>query len=80
MGALKRQSSDDYLAALQANGLPTEQTYGVVERVINAQSFMLATNDFFLYCAVTFFTLSGLVWLTKPQKMDALGMQNAPGH
>ena len=74
------QASNEYLATLQANGLSTEQAYGAVERAINAQSFMLATNDFFLYCAVAFFTLSGLVWLTKPKEMDALDMQNATGH
>ena len=37
----------------------------MVERMISAQSYMLATNQFFLYCAVAFFALTGLVWLTR---------------
>ena len=74
------QASNEYLAALQANGLSTKQAYGAVERIINAQSFMLATNDFFLYCAVAFFTLIGFVWLTKPKKKNTFDMQNATGH
>jgi MFS transporter, DHA2 family, multidrug resistance protein len=62
-------SSQDYLAKLQGGGLTLEQAYGVVERAVNAQSFMLATNEFFMYCALAFFALTAIVWLTKPKKM-----------
>lgn len=64
-------SSSAYLTGLQAAGLSQEQTYGVIERMLNAQSYMLATNEFFLYSAFAFFSLTGLVWLTKPKKMMA---------
>jgi DHA2 family multidrug resistance protein len=66
--------SNDYLRSLQAGGMSLEQAYAVVERTINAQSYMLATNEFFLYCAVAFFALTGIVWLTKPKKMAAAPM------
>ncbi|TFW01434.1 DHA2 family efflux MFS transporter permease subunit [Oxalobacteraceae bacterium OM1] len=66
--------SNDYLSTLQAAGLSLEQAYGAVERMVNAQSYMLATNDFFLYCSVAFFALTGLVWLTKPKKMASAPM------
>ncbi len=69
-------ASNDYLGKLQAGGLSLEQAYAVVERTISAQSFMLATNEFFLYCAVAFFALTGLVWLTKPKKIS----EGAIGH
>jgi MFS transporter, DHA2 family, multidrug resistance protein len=61
--------SNDYLGTLQGRGLSLEQAYAVVERTINAQSYMLATNEFFLYCSVAFFLLIGFVWFTKPKKM-----------
>ena len=64
-------ASNDYLNGMQAAGLTPEQTYGVVERLLTAQSYMLATNEFFLYSALAFFSLTGLVWLTKPKKMVA---------
>lgn len=66
--------SNDYLAKLQAGGLTLEQAYAVVERVIGAQSYMLATNQFFLYCAVAFFALTGLVWLTRPKKISEVAV------
>ncbi|WP_136415426.1 DHA2 family efflux MFS transporter permease subunit [Herbaspirillum sp. ST 5-3] len=61
-------ASSEYLGTLRAGGLSTDQAYAVVERMINAQSYMLATNEFFLYSAVAFFLLTGLVWLTRPKK------------
>jgi DHA2 family multidrug resistance protein len=56
------------METLQASGLTSEQAYAVLDRSINAQSLMLATNDFFLYCAVAFYLLTSLVWLTRPKK------------
>lgn len=61
--------STEYLGTLRAGGLSVEQAYAMIERTINAQSYMLATNEFFLYCAIAFFALTGLVWLTKPRKI-----------
>ena len=62
-------TSNGYLESLQHAGLSLEQAYAVVERTLNGQSYMIATNQFFLYCAVAFFALTGLVWLTKPKKI-----------
>jgi DHA2 family multidrug resistance protein len=59
--------SRSYLETLQAGGLSLEQAYGVVERTINAQSYMLATNEFFLYSACSFFALVIVVWMTRPR-------------
>ena len=69
-------ASSDYLATLRASGLSLQQAYAVVERTLNAQSYMLATNEFFVYCGFAFFALTGLVWLTKPRK----GAGAAVGH
>lgn len=65
-----------YLDKLQAGGLVGDQAYAVVERTLFAQSYMVATNDFFLYSAVCFFLLTGVVWLTRPVK----GAVPAGGH
>ncbi|MGB4345467.1 MAG: DHA2 family efflux MFS transporter permease subunit [Burkholderiaceae bacterium] len=57
-----------FMDNLHSAGMTTEQSYAVLDRTIGAQSFMLATNDFFLYCAVAFYLLTGLVWLTRAKK------------
>jgi DHA2 family multidrug resistance protein len=62
-------ATKSYLATLQGAGLSLEQAYAVVERTINAQAYMLATNEFFMVSAVAFFALTGLVWFTKPGKI-----------
>jgi DHA2 family multidrug resistance protein len=66
--------SNDYLNTLQAAGLTQEQAYGAVEHTITTQSYMLATNQFFLYSAVAFFALTGVVWMTKPKKVAGAPM------
>lgn len=60
---------NEYFNTLKASGLSAEQAYATMERMINAQSYMLATNQFFVVCAIAFFALTGLVWLTKPKKL-----------
>ncbi len=65
-----------YLDKLQATGMSNEQAYAVIERTVSSQSYMVATNEFFLYSAVLFFVLMGVVWLTKPRK----GTGGAMGH
>ncbi|HJU71382.1 MAG TPA: DHA2 family efflux MFS transporter permease subunit [Paucimonas sp.] len=67
-------TSNEYLNALQTVGLSQDQAYAVIERTINAQSYMLATNEFFLYCAVAFFALTGMVWLTRPKKAASVAL------
>jgi DHA2 family multidrug resistance protein len=64
-------ASNDYLSTMRAAGMTLEQTYAAVERMITAQSYMLATNQFFFYCSLAFFALTGVVWLTKPKKVMA---------
>jgi DHA2 family multidrug resistance protein len=65
-----------YLEKLQTTGMGNEQSYAVIERTVSAQSYMVATNEFFLYSALLFFLLMGVVWLTKPRK----GTGGAMGH
>lgn len=64
-------ATSSYLATLQAGGLSSTQAYGVLERSITSQSMVLATNEFFLYCALSFFALIGLVWMTRPSSATA---------
>ncbi len=57
-----------FIDSLHKAGLSSEQAYAALDKTITAQSLMLATNDFFLYCAIAFYLLTGVVWLTKAKK------------
>jgi MFS transporter, DHA2 family, multidrug resistance protein len=63
--------ANDYLGTLRTAGMSLEQAYGAAERMLNAQAYMMATNEFFLYCAAAFFALTGIVWLTRPKKITS---------
>jgi DHA2 family multidrug resistance protein len=57
-----------YIERLQATGLSQQQAYAVLDHTLFTQSYMVATNEFFLYSSVLFFLLMGVVWLTRPRK------------
>ncbi|MEO8332429.1 MAG: DHA2 family efflux MFS transporter permease subunit [Gallionella sp.] len=57
-----------YLEKLQSTGLSREQAYASLDHTVFSQSYMIATNQFFLYSAALFFLLTAVVWLTRPGK------------
>ena len=56
------------LAGLGNSGLTPDQVLGQVNRMIDQQAYMLASNDVFYASAVLFIFLIPLVWLAKPQR------------
>ena len=60
-----------YLERLLSAGLSQEQAYASLDRTLFAQSYMIATNEFFLYSSVLFFLLIIAVWMTRPRKAAA---------
>jgi DHA2 family multidrug resistance protein len=67
------------LSALQASGLTPEQSYGVVNRLIDQQAFMLSANDLFFVSALLFLALIPVVWLARPSRASAAGAGAAAG-
>ena len=59
------------LGGLQGSGLDSAQALAMVDRMINAQAYMLATNDIFHASAIIFLLLMPLLWLTQPPRGDA---------
>jgi DHA2 family multidrug resistance protein len=51
---------------MQSLGMATDQAYGVLERMLVGQSYMLATNDIFWLVGVLFLVLIPLLWTTRP--------------
>jgi len=51
---------------LQDQGFPLPASYATVHEWAINQSYMLATNDIFLFCSGIFLFLMFLIWLTRP--------------
>ena len=59
-------ASSEALAGLQAGGMTPEQSYGVLNRLVDQQAFMLSANDVFYVSALLFLALIAVVWLARP--------------
>jgi MFS transporter, DHA2 family, multidrug resistance protein len=66
------------LAQMQAGGLTADQSYGVLNRMVDAQAFMLSANDIFYASGVLFVALVAVIWLARPARGGG-GSQAAAG-
>ncbi len=64
-------TSAQALAGLQSGGMSPDQSYAIVNRLIDQQAFMLSANDIFYVSALLFLLLIGVVWLARPVKASA---------
>jgi DHA2 family multidrug resistance protein len=54
------------IGALHAGGVGTEQSYALINRLVDSQAYMLSANDIFHVSALAFLGLILLVWLAHP--------------
>jgi DHA2 family multidrug resistance protein len=73
-------AANSAIAGLSASGFSTEQVFGQLNRLVDQQAFMLASNDLFYGSAFLFIVLIPLVWLAKPAKGGAGGDAAAGAH
>jgi len=69
----------DALGKLGAAGLSPEQSYGLLNQLVNQQAFTMAAVDLFNASAVLLVLLIPLVWLTRPSR-GGLGSEGASAH
>jgi DHA2 family multidrug resistance protein len=67
------------LSTLQSSGLTPDQSYGLVNRLIDQQAFMLSANDLFFVSALLFLALIPVVWLARPSRASAAGAGASAG-
>ena len=72
-------ASTQALATLQAGGLSPEQSYAMLNRLVDQQAFMLSANDLFYVSALLFLALIAVVWLARPVKGPPPGKDAAAG-
>jgi DHA2 family multidrug resistance protein len=54
------------LGTLHSGGLSTDQSYAMLNRMVDAQAFMLSADDIFYVSGILFLLLIFLVWLAHP--------------
>ncbi|MDB6088189.1 MAG: emrB [Gammaproteobacteria bacterium] len=60
-------------ANLHANGLGTDQSYALMNRLVDQQAFMLSADDIFYVSGILFLALIVLIWFARPIKAGGAG-------
>ena len=61
------------LTQLQASGYAAQQSYGLLNRLVDNQAFMLSANDIFYVSGALFLVLVLVIWLARPTAGAAAG-------
>jgi MFS transporter, DHA2 family, multidrug resistance protein len=56
---------------MRAGGVGQQQSYQMLNRLIDQQAFMLSANDIFFMSALLFLGLIGVIWLARPIRSAA---------
>jgi DHA2 family multidrug resistance protein len=56
---------------MQASGLTPDQSFALLNRMVDQQAALLSANDIFYASALLFLAMIGLVWLSKPARAAA---------
>ena len=67
------------LGTMHAGGLGANQSYELLNRLVDSQAFMLSANDIFYVSGVLFLLLIGLVWVARPTGAKSGGAAAASG-
>jgi MFS transporter, DHA2 family, multidrug resistance protein len=73
-------TSTQALANMQAGGLTQPQSLERMNRMIDAQAYMMSANDVFFVSAVLFVLLIGVIWLARPVKAGGAAGAAAAAH
>jgi DHA2 family multidrug resistance protein len=67
-------SSGETLRTLAAGGMNAEQSLNVLDRMVQSQGVMLATNELMMYASMAFLFSAMLIWMApRPTRSVALG-------
>jgi MFS transporter, DHA2 family, multidrug resistance protein len=61
------------LGTLHAGGVGQDQSYELLNRLVDSQAFMLSANDIFYVSGIIFIGLIGLVWMARPLRSGGGG-------
>jgi MFS transporter, DHA2 family, multidrug resistance protein len=72
-------ASSQALATLHASGLTPDQSYALLNRLVDQQAFMLSANDVFYVSGLLFLALIVVVWLARPARGAPQAREAAAG-
>ena len=72
-------ASSQALATLHASGLTPDQSYALLNRLVDQQAFMLSANDVFYVSGLLFLALFAVVWLARPVRGAPQASEAAAG-
>ena len=72
-------ASSQALATLHASGLTPDQSYALLNRLVDQQAFMLSANDVFYVSGLLFLALIVVVWLARPVRVAPQASEAAAG-
>ena len=72
-------ASTQALATLHASGLTPDQSYALLNRLVDQQAFMLSANDVFYVSGLLFLALIAVVWLARPVRGAPQASEAAAG-
>jgi MFS transporter, DHA2 family, multidrug resistance protein len=72
-------ASSQALATLHASGLTPDQSYALLNRLVDQQAFMLSANDVFYVSGLLFLALIVVVWLARPARGAPQASEAAAG-
>ncbi len=72
-------ASGQALNDLGASGLGSDQSYAVINRLVDQQAFMLSADDIFYVSGAIFIALIVLVWFARPERSGGGGGAEAAG-
>jgi DHA2 family multidrug resistance protein len=67
------------LRTLQASGFASQQSQGVINRIVDQQAFMASADDLFYASALLFLALIAVTWLARPARASAGSAEAAAG-
>jgi MFS transporter, DHA2 family, multidrug resistance protein len=65
------QTASQALQTLQADGLGSQQSQGLINRIVDQQAFMVSADDIFYASGLLFLALIVVVWLARPARGPA---------
>ena len=68
------------LANLQASGFDSAQSLAMLDRMVNAQAYVMSADDIFYASAIIFLLLVPLLWFTRPPRGNAPSEEAAGAH
>ena len=71
--------SGQALATLKAGGMTPDQSYGILNRLVDGQAFMLSANDIFFVSGLLFLALVVVIWFARPVSATAGASEAASG-